>query len=65
MHEFQLNSKYPALPPKTTITYNGNSYIVTKPCGRVIKCHNLVTAKFYKNTFRTIEERLLEMHSKS
>ncbi len=32
----------------TTITYYLGQYVVTRPCGTQIKCHNLPTALYYK-----------------
>lgn len=31
----------------STITTSGNSFIVTRPNGETIKCHNLATAKWF------------------
>ena len=31
----------------STITIQGNSYIVTRPTGETIKCHNIATAKWF------------------
>ena len=37
----------PKSTKKSTITNNGNSYIVTRPDGSTIKCHNRATAQFF------------------
>ena len=33
--------------PKSTISTNGRGYIVTRPCGHTIQCHNLGTARWF------------------
>ena len=32
---------------KSTITAKGNSFVVTRPDGSTIKCHNRATAQFF------------------
>ena len=34
-------------PMTSTISFNGISYLVHRPCGAVIPCHNYATANWY------------------
>ncbi len=43
MIRFQLNNRKPV----STIQHVGASFIVTRPDGSTIKCHNRATAQWY------------------
>ena len=43
MIKFQLRNRQ----AKSTITQAGRGYVVTRPCGTRIPCHNLGTARWY------------------
>jgi len=45
MTNFQLRTQYPEL--KSTISHAGRGYVVTRPCGKRIRCHNLGTARWF------------------
>lgn len=33
--------------PQSTISHSGRAYVVTRPCGHTILCHNLGTARWF------------------
>ena len=43
MIKFKLSNRQ----PESTITHAGRGYVVTRPCGHRIPCHNLGTARWY------------------